>query len=178
MSMQIQVYNDSTLFLGGFRTRLSRFKHWCLKWFFVLVPFSITANVSDKKITVMMSILKQLQLIWAAADTPLPSYTAFAIRGPDDKWYFSEAHLLQHTDFTEEETNPIGQTVLTPSVALTFVDSGVFGGFKANDVGQLYILTSAGDFRLTANVDNTVFPDVQSDIPVLGSVYDVTFVTD
>ena len=162
MSMTIQVYNDSTLFLGGFKTRWSRFKHWCLKWNFLLVPFTLTADVSDKKITVLMSILKSLQLLWAAVESPLSSYTAFVIRGPDDKWYFSDAHLLEYSDFTEEETNPIGQAVLTPAVALSFEDSGCFGGFKANDVGQLYILTSAGDFRLTPNDDDTIFPDVQS----------------
>ena len=173
--MVLQVYNDSTLFLGGFKTRWSRFKHWCLKWNFLLVPFSTVADVSVKKITVLMSILSSLQTKWKDRDPALEAFVGLICRGKDNIYYFKEATKYASTDFDQAETNDLGQAVLTPSDPIEFFDAGNFGGYILNDTAILDVLYSAANFKIIANLDPTVYPEIISDIPVLSASYELTW---
>ena len=176
MSMVLQVYNDSTLFLGGFKTRWSRFKHWCLKWNFMFVPFSITADISEKSISLTPCILKALHDIWKNLESPSNAFIALCLRGKDNIYYFIDATELTSSDFGQEETNDLGQLVKCSDSPLEINDAGVFGGFIASDVVIVDVLYSAQNFKIIANEDTTVYPEIVSDIPVLSTSYEATFV--
>lgn len=175
MSMVLQVHNDSTLFLGGFKTRWSRFKHWCLKWNFIFIPFSIVADVSDKKVTITPSILKALWTIWKNAESSLPAYIGVCLRGKDNKYYYLDPDELASTDFGTEETNELGQLVECLDSAIEMGDSGTFGGFIANDTVVVDLLYSAQKFVFAANEDPTVYPQIVSDIPVVSASFEATW---
>ena len=175
MSMVLQVHNDSTLFLGGFKTRWSRFKHWCLKWYFMFIPFSIIADVSEKSISLTPCILKDLHNIWKNLESPFNAFIALCLRGKDNKYYFIDPAQLAHSDFCQEETNDLGQAVMCYDSPLEMIDAGVFGGFIANDVVIIDVLYSAQNFKIIANEDTTIYPQIFSDIPVLSTSYEAPF---
>ena len=127
MSMVLQVYNDSTLFLGGFKTRWSRFKHWCLKWSYMFVPFALVADVSDKKVSMTPSILKDLWTVWKNLETPSNVFIGLCLRGKDNVYYYLDPTEYASTDFGTEETNDLGQLVECLDGPIEIGDTGNFG---------------------------------------------------